>query len=93
MRRWRGIPVGDAAKQHPGPKSTGAKCAVEGCAGRELFAHENVHHLNGQRADNRIDNLELWSKSQPPGQRVADKLSWAHEIIRLYQPLADADLI
>ena len=44
--------------------------------GRPLFDHENVHHLNGQRSDNRLENLELWSTSQPPGQRVADKLAW-----------------
>ena len=52
--------------------------------GRPLRADENVHHKNGDRADNRLANLELWSKWQPAGQRVADKLTWAREILTMY---------
>lgn len=54
--------------------------------GRKLEPHETVHHRNGQRDDNRIENLELWSSSQPYGQRVADKVAWAVELLRLYAP-------
>jgi hypothetical protein len=54
--------------------------------GRPLEKHENVHHLNGVRSDNRIENLEIWSSSQPAGQRISDKVDWAVEILRLYAP-------
>lgn len=54
--------------------------------GRPLEKFENVHHINGVRDDNRIENLELWNTFQPAGQRVPDKVAWAVEILRLYAP-------
>ena len=58
---------------------------MEECLGRSLEKGENIHHLNGDRIDNRIENLELWVTHQPRGQRPPDLLKWADEIIRRYR--------
>lgn len=59
--------------------------------GRPLTGQESVHHRSGQRDDNRLENLELWSRYQPSGQRVADKIEWAVRLLRTYAPYALVD--
>jgi hypothetical protein len=60
------------------------RAAIEKHLGRPLFGDENVHHINGVRDDNRLENLELWSSMQPSGQRIEDKVAWAKEILSRY---------
>jgi hypothetical protein len=52
--------------------------------GRRLQDYENVHHMNGNRQDNREENLELWVKRQPAGQRVEDLVEYAKWVLSNY---------
>ena len=53
------------------------KHIIEQHLGRPLKPYENVHHKNGERSDNRLENLEVWITRQPKGQRIEDTEDWA----------------
>lgn len=66
------------AHGHPSANKLGYirehRLVMEEMIGRQLEPHERVHHKNGDRGDNRPENLELWKvkKKDPAGVRAAD---------------------
>lgn len=82
------VPVPPALRHLTNGRSPEPRCrlVMATVLGRPLHPDESVHHKNGQRLDDRPENLELWSRWQPSGQRVSDKVHFAIELLTRYAP-------
>lgn len=79
---WKGYRIVTIARRQMGEH----RHVMERLLGRRLTKNESVHHKNGNKLDNRPENLELWIRTQPYGQRVSDLIDHAISVLRRYAP-------
>ena len=81
-RGWKINHEGYVVQQVNGVDLRQHRIVMEEHIGRKLLPGETVHHKNGIRHDNSLENLELWVKPQVPGQRVEDLVEF---VLRRYR--------
>lgn len=81
---WVYVPGRGRMRQH--------HVVMEKVLGRPLEPWETVHHKNGNRADNRPENLELWQGKQPSGVRSSDAIRARLEALEVRMLALEAKL-
>jgi len=81
MKQGHGYVLVKVPEGTPGAKKNGTarglwmyehRYVIQESLGRPLLPSETVHHRNGIRHDNRLENLELWTKAHGAGARRSD---------------------
>ena len=76
--------------EHPNSRSDGYisrnRLVMSALLGRPLLDSECVHHKDGNSLNDAPENLELWTRSHPPGMRVEDIINYSLQMLELYMP-------